>query len=360
MFLVLSIDCFSLYLRTCHLAVGRRRSLLSDVLIVIWMRASLSKSDNALSSVTNANASRLKRHHSIDDDCPMMPSVAAPTALPVSIDEKEIRVHFHPDLVSFDHRVPLLNGNTDVVPVQMQTSSFSSELMVRSSSCIGILIFVSLSLESCAMVFSSRWSTKRSSPTWINRKWRNLRQRWLLIDTLFLNFRLLVPVLNGISCRFSSRIIGIGTVQQTVQIHWLNCRLIFLFIFSPYSIQVGSSTFHVVVQHLLSSPSVSLARCTRVNKLWYYLCSHPELWHQLAQQKKWSFSSLPLDQQQIESYTDEHGKSQVTLRSRTTWRMSDFGGSFLVEIHLYRTISSSISLVKWKMWCEDLSRTHRR
>ena len=57
--------------------------------------------------------------------------------------------------------------------------------------------------------------------------------------------------------------------------------------------------------------SVSLARCLRVNKLWYYLCSHPELWRKLAQQKKWSFSSVLLDQQQIESYTNEEGKTQV-------------------------------------------------
>lgn len=145
MLLALSIDCFSLYLRTCHLAVGRR-----SLLIDIWMRASLSKSDNALSSGTNANTSRLKRHHSIDDDCPMIPSVAAaPTALPVPIDAKEIRVHFHSDPVSFDHRVPLLNGNTHAASVQMQTSSFSSELMVRSNSCIGIFTFVSFSRKLC-------------------------------------------------------------------------------------------------------------------------------------------------------------------------------------------------------------------
>ncbi len=56
---------------------------------------------------------------------------------------------------------------------------------------------------------------------------------------------------------------------------------------------------------------VSLARCSHVNKLWYYLCSHPELWKKLAQQKKWSFSSILLDQQQIQSHTDEHGKIEV-------------------------------------------------
>lgn len=56
---------------------------------------------------------------------------------------------------------------------------------------------------------------------------------------------------------------------------------------------------------------VSLAQASRVNKLWYYLCSHPELWRQLAQQKKWSFSSIKLDQQQIQSHTNEQGIIQV-------------------------------------------------
>jgi len=56
---------------------------------------------------------------------------------------------------------------------------------------------------------------------------------------------------------------------------------------------------------------VSLAQCSRVNKLWYYLCSHPELWRKLAQQKKWSFSSILLDQQQIKSHTNEQEKTQV-------------------------------------------------
>ncbi|CAF4364354.1 unnamed protein product, partial [Adineta steineri] len=55
---------------------------------------------------------------------------------------------------------------------------------------------------------------------------------------------------------------------------------------------------------------VSLARCSRVNKLWYYLCSHPELWHQLAKHKKWSFSSHLLDQQQIEFHTNEQKQEQ--------------------------------------------------
>lgn len=56
---------------------------------------------------------------------------------------------------------------------------------------------------------------------------------------------------------------------------------------------------------------VSLARCSLVNKLWYYLTSHPELWRKLAKLKKWSFSSDLLDQQQIESHTNEQGKPQV-------------------------------------------------
>ena len=59
---------------------------------------------------------------------------------------------------------------------------------------------------------------------------------------------------------------------------------------------------------------MSLIQCSRVNKLWYYLSSHPELWRKLAQQKKWSFSSILLDQQQIESYRDAQGKLDVLKR----------------------------------------------
>ena len=354
--IVLCVSCslsFSLYLRTCH--VSLRCSLLSDLTLVIGMRASLSKSDNELSSASNAKTSRLKRHHSIDDDCPMIPSVTVATttaSASLSDEEKQIHVRFHPDLASFDHRVPLMNGNTHPAAVLMQTSSFSSEIMVGSKQCIGISIFFLISLESRAMVFTSGWSSKRSFTTRIDRKWRCCLAKRIADRSIF---RVLVPVLSGIYCLFSSRIIGIATVRQTVQIHWLNYRLIFLFTFSLSSIQVRSTTFHLFT----SCSSVSLARCSRVNKLWYYLCSHPELWRQLAQQKKWSFSSLPLDQQQIESYTDEHGKSQVGTRNKS-WRMSHLDGLFPVEIHLYRTIPSSVALVKWQMRCENLSWTRRR
>jgi hypothetical protein len=83
------------------------------------MRASLSKSDNALSSLTSVINGRFKRHHSIDDDYPVISS---------SNDEKKIHVHFHPDLISTDHRVPLGNNNQEII---LQKSLFSSELVVK-------------------------------------------------------------------------------------------------------------------------------------------------------------------------------------------------------------------------------------
>jgi hypothetical protein len=85
------------------------------------MRASLSKSDNALSSITNITNSRFKRHHSIDDDCPVISSMS---------EEKKIHVYLHPDLVSFDQRVPLLNNNNNQ-QISTEKSPFSSELLVR-------------------------------------------------------------------------------------------------------------------------------------------------------------------------------------------------------------------------------------
>ena len=90
------------------------------------MRASLSKSDNALSNITGVTNGRFKRHHSIDDDYSVI-------SLP-SNDEKRIHVHFHPDLVSSsDHRVPLLDdNNNNHQQVTFEKSSFSSELIVRN------------------------------------------------------------------------------------------------------------------------------------------------------------------------------------------------------------------------------------
>jgi hypothetical protein len=91
------------------------------------MRASLSKSDNALSSLTSVINGRFKRHHSIDDDYPVISST--------SNDEKKIHVHFHPDLVSTDHRVPLLNNNNNNNQEQIifEKSLFSSEIVVRKN-----------------------------------------------------------------------------------------------------------------------------------------------------------------------------------------------------------------------------------
>ncbi len=84
------------------------------------MRASLSKSDNALSSLTSVINGRVKRHHSIDDDYPLVSTLAN--------EEKKIHVHFHPDLISSDHRVPLVNDNEQ--QIIFEKSLFSSELVV--------------------------------------------------------------------------------------------------------------------------------------------------------------------------------------------------------------------------------------
>jgi len=84
------------------------------------MRASLSKSDNALSSLTSVVNGRFKRHHSIDDDYPVI-SLS-------SNDETNIHVHFHPDLISTDHRVPLNQQQ-----IKFEKSQFSSELVVRKT-----------------------------------------------------------------------------------------------------------------------------------------------------------------------------------------------------------------------------------
>jgi len=92
------------------------------------MRASLSKSDNALSSLTSVINGRFKRHHSIDDDYPVISST--------SNDEKKIHVHFHPDLVSTDHRVPMLNNNNNnnnQEQIIFEKSLFSSEIVVRKN-----------------------------------------------------------------------------------------------------------------------------------------------------------------------------------------------------------------------------------
>lgn len=86
------------------------------------MRASLSKSDNALSSNTNVVNCRFKRHHSIDDDYSIISSSS-------SDDQKKIHVHFHPDLISSDHRVPLVNDDNQQ-QIIFEKSTFSLELMV--------------------------------------------------------------------------------------------------------------------------------------------------------------------------------------------------------------------------------------
>lgn len=99
--------------------------------LFILMRASLSKSDNALSSITSVINCRFKRHHSIDDDYPVTSSSASSSPLLSSsspADEKKIHVHFHPDVITSDHRVPLSNDNKH--QIELQKSSFSSELVV--------------------------------------------------------------------------------------------------------------------------------------------------------------------------------------------------------------------------------------
>ncbi len=60
------------------------------------MRASLSKSDNALSSLTSVLNGRFKRHHSIDDDYPV-----------ISVISNEEKI----DLILADHRVPLVTDD---------------------------------------------------------------------------------------------------------------------------------------------------------------------------------------------------------------------------------------------------------
>jgi hypothetical protein len=91
------------------------------------MRPSLSKSDNALSNLTSVINGRFKRHHSIDDDYPVISSL--------SNDD------FHSDLISTDHRVPLT----------FEKSLFSSELVVKKilfpKNTINFLY-----IESCRMV----------------------------------------------------------------------------------------------------------------------------------------------------------------------------------------------------------------
>ena len=76
------------------------------------MRASLSKSDNALSSLTSVLHGRFKRHHSIDDDYPG-----------VSNEEKI-------EVISADHRVPLAQTNSQ--QITFEKSLISSEIVVRS------------------------------------------------------------------------------------------------------------------------------------------------------------------------------------------------------------------------------------
>jgi hypothetical protein len=123
--------------------------------------------------------------------------------------------------------------------------------------------------------------------------------------------RILVPVRNGICCRFSPLTTGIAIALRTVQILWRSYHSMYPFIYSLYSIQVCFERVVFTKRTLVFIVPVSLSQGSRVNKLWYYLCSHPELWRQLAQQKKWSFSSTLLDQQQIESHNNEQRQPQV-------------------------------------------------
>lgn len=74
------------------------------------MRASLSKSDNALSSLTSViNGVRFKRHHSIDDDYPVISTLVT-----------------NNENFQSDHRVPLNEQE-----ITFKKSLFSSELVVR-------------------------------------------------------------------------------------------------------------------------------------------------------------------------------------------------------------------------------------
>lgn len=100
--------------------------------------------------------------------------------------------------------------------------------------------------------------------------------------------------------------------------------------------------------HILSLlDPVSLARCSRVNKLWCYLCSYSELWRRLCQQKKWAFSSFILDQEQIASHTDADGNAQwkdifiERFRLRSRWL------SGRCEVKTYHGHAEGVSCVQF-------------
>ena len=80
----------------------------------VSMRPSLSKSDNALSSLTSVINGRFKRHHSIDDD------------YPGRTDNEKFRLN-----LSTDHRVPNTQQRDDIEQeISFQKSMISSEIMV--------------------------------------------------------------------------------------------------------------------------------------------------------------------------------------------------------------------------------------
>ena len=85
------------------------------------MRASLSKSDNALSSLTSVVNGRFKRHHSIDDDYPVISSSSS------SNDDRKLYIDSQTD-----HRVPLVSTETNNQQIVFEKSVFSSELVVRT------------------------------------------------------------------------------------------------------------------------------------------------------------------------------------------------------------------------------------
>ncbi|CAF4671427.1 unnamed protein product, partial [Rotaria sp. Silwood2] len=189
------------------------------------MRASLSKSDNALSNNNSVINCRFKRHHSIDDDCPIIPSSSS------SNDEKKIHVHFHPDLISSDHRVPLLNTTSQ--QITFQKSSFSSELV--------------------------------RVVEWFNQL--DDRQREALLREL----------IN--SCSGSQwHLLSLLTADNWHR----NCP-------SDCSDPLAQLPFDISFYILSLLDPISLVRCSLVNKLWYYLCSHPQLWCKLSKQKKMVF-----------------------------------------------------------------------
>ena len=136
-------------------------------------------------------------------------------------------------------------------------------------------------------------------------------KRYLIepLDGLFTFVRVRVQHLNGIFFHFLSPIIGIAIAQPIVRIRSLSFHSISPFTFSLFSIQVGAISHRQHRSRL--SLSVSLARCSRVNRLWAHLSSYPELWRRLCQQKKWAFSSVILDQEQIASHTDADGRAEV-------------------------------------------------